>query len=344
MQIPTFRDIIARLTRQATVSALRADVPASDAALRFNVAVRPETRAFLAAQAEALGSSLAAISGTILDSVAAAECEAVGYSRELLTSRFYLLLREHGLSLPAAAEVLRSRGITAGDMSDQKLLLEKLDAKTLEWLADHFYVRYDWLAGQSDWPLRPRSGAWYKSQMAAARHLAELAGSGTHVELVIARRAGNVDYADPESKDENAANEHALHFVPFVRVRHQAGPLETYETFEVWESGRWNYWRCREHIKMVVYFATKIRSSRGGQVFVSGMSLPAEEFSALCNGSSLMPSIVRKHSSVSWHPDDFVEPWSAAAKDKAEWASILASEDYKSDFQGVEEFLAAPKG
>lgn len=344
MQIPTFRDIIARLTRQATVSALRADVPPGDAALRFNVSVRPETRAFLTAQAEALGSSLAAISGNILDSVAAAECETVGYSRELLTSRFYLLLKEHGLSLPAAAEVLRSRGITAGDMSDQKLLLEKLDTKTLEWLADHFHVRYDWLAGQSDFPLRPRSGIWYKNQMAAALHLAALASSGAHVELVIARCAGNVDYADVESKDENAANEDALHFVPFVRVSHQAGPREHYETFEVWEHGRWNYWRCREHIKMAIYFATKIRSSRGGQVFVSGMSLPPDEFSSLLNGSALMPSLVRKHRNVSWHPDDFVEPWSAAAKDKPEWASILGSGDYQSVFQEFEQFLTVPKG
>ena len=279
MQIPAFRDIIGRLIRQATVKALRADVPASDAALRFNVSVRPETRAFLDAQAEALGSSLAAISGNILDSVAAAEREAVGYSRELVTSRFYLLLREHGLSLPAAAEVLRSRGITAGDMSDQKLLLEKLDTKTLEWLADHFHVRYEWLAGQSDSPLTPRIGSWYKSQMAAARHLAALANSGSHVELVIARLAGKVDYADSESKDENASNEDALHFIPFVRVSHPAGPRESYETFEVLEHGRWNYWRCREHIKMVIYFATKIRSSRNGQIWVSGISLPPEEFS-----------------------------------------------------------------
>lgn len=343
MKIPTFRDIIARLTRGATVSALRADVPASDAALRFNVAVRPETRAFLAAQAEALGSSLAAISGTILDSVAASECEAVGYSRELLTSRFYLLLREHGLSLPAAAEVLRSRGITAGDMSDQKLLLEKLDAETLEWLSNHFHVRYEWLAGQSDWPLRPASGSWYKSQMAAARHLAELSSSGSHVTLVIARIAGNVDYSDPESKDENSSNEKALTFVPFVRVSHQAGPREKYETFEVLEHGRWNYWRCREHIKMVVYFASKIRSSRGGQLWVNGISLPPEEFSALCDGSALMPSLVRKHSTVSWHPDDFVEPWSAVAKDTPEWASIVGKDEYRSEFQEFDRLLAALK-
>lgn len=342
MQIPAFRDIIGRLTRQATVSALRADVPASDAALRFNVSVRPETRKFLDAQVEALGSSLAAISGIILDSVAASEREAVGYSRELLTSRFYLLLREHRLSLPAAAEVLRARGITAGDMSDQKLLLEKLDANNLEWIAQHFHVAYDWLAGKSEWPLSPRTGSWYKSQLAAARHLAELASSGAHVTLVIARRAGKVDYANPDSKDENAPNKDALRFVPFVRVTHKAGPREHYETYEVWEDGQWNYWRCREHIKMVTYFAGKIRKARGGQLWVDGISLPPDEFTALCEGSALMPSLVRKHSTVSWHPDDFVAAGSTATQDKAEWASILGKEDYQSEFQEFERFLAAP--
>lgn len=343
MLIPTFRDIIARLTRQATVKSLRLDVPASGAALRFNVSVRPETRAFLAAQADALGSSLAAISGNILDSVAASEREAVGYSRELLTSRFYLLLKEHGLSLPAAAEVLRSRGITAGDMSDQKLLLEKLNVDTLKWLADHFHCRYEWLAGQNDWPLRPRNGSWYKMQMAAARRLAELAGTGARVELVIARLVGNVDYGDPASKDENAANEDSLHFIPFVRVRHQAGPNESYETFEVWEHGRWNYSRCREHIKMVIYFATEIGKYFTGQLWVSGISLPREEFKSLSNGSALVPGIVRKHSFLSWGPDDFVEPWSAVAKDKAEWASILGYSDYQPVFKEFEQFLAKLK-
>lgn len=343
MQIPTFREIIDRLIRGATVTALRTDVATSDVAPRFNVAVRPETRAFLTAQAEALGTSLAAISGNILDSVAAAQLEAVGYSRELLTSRFYLLLKEHGLSLPAAAEVLRSRDITAGDMSDQKLLLEKLDTQTLEWISKHFHVQYDWLVGKSDYPVRGRMGSWYKNQVGAASYLLELVKTGLNVELIIARPQSKIDFTTADSKDENSPHENLLHFVPIIRTTKRAGPREEYDIFEVLESGRWNYWRCRHHIKMVIHFAELIRKSGAGQVYVSGIDLEHRDFSTLLSGSALVPSIVG-NTPNSWHPDDFATLSTTVAKDAVEWASIANSDDHKFAFDTANDLLSARPG
>ena len=329
-----------RLTSQATHQALQNSANTDDATYRFPVVVRSQTRAFLEAQATALGASMAGLSGSILDSVAASQIEAVAYSSEGITSRFYLLLKEHGLSLPAAAEVLRELRITAGDMSAPAVLLEKLTVQNIEWISNHFGVSYEWLAGSSDNAIPFRHGTWYKSQIAGAHRLVELSQGADSVNFCLVRRAG-FEYENDSAKTYEASRPNAAEpeFYPVVRTWHRAGPQEEYETFEAWDVGRWNYWRCREHIKIVVYFATHLARLPSLDIRVSGLTLDPKTFASLSEGKILLPTIFRSSGAIQWHPDDFVEPSSHVAKDPAEWRRILSSADYASDFKAFSGLL-----
>ena len=340
MQLPSFRDLLYRLTSQATHQALKTTVNSDNAASRFPVVVRPQTRAFLEAQAAALGASLAGLSGSILDSVAASQIEAVAYSGEGITSRFYLLLKEHGLSLPAAAEVLRELGITAGDMSVPNVLLEKLTAQNIEWISNHFSVSYEWLAGSSENAIPFRYHTWYKQQIGAAHRLLELSRSALSVNFCLVRRSG-FDYESDSTKTGESSGSDAAEpeFYPVMRMWHRAGPQEEYETFEAWDSGRWSYWRCREHIKMVVYFAIKLARLPSLDLRVSGLTLDPKTFASLSEGKILLPTLFKSMGASQWHPDDFVEPSSSVAKDPTEWKRIFSSPEYAGDFQAFTELM-----
>lgn len=336
MNIPTFRTLLYAFASKGTDEALKASsTPNSDAPgeTRVSVPIRGRTRAFFEAQAKQFNTSLAALTGATLDSVAAQEMESQGSTHNLITSRFYLLLREHGLSLPAAAEVLRDLNITAGDMSDANVLLNRLTTTNLAWIADHFCVSYEWLAGLSETIYSPTQGYWYKQPVTAAKRLMELAKGANHIDLCIVRVDG-FDYESAVAKDDEAigGSKRVPEFRPVVRIKRSAGPRETYTTYEPWEEGRWSYTRCRDHIKLATYFATNIRSRSGEPVFVTGVTVDAKTFGA----NVLLATTLAPRPAFDWHPDDFVEPESRVAKDTAEWLAIRNTGEYQGWFEAYD--------
>lgn len=342
MLIPSFRTLIEWLSSEATAKAAMSASSANDDPCRFPIVVRPETRAFLAAQADAFGGSLAAFSGNLLDAVAAAQMESSVYSQELVTTRFYTVLKDHGLSLPEAAEVLRVHNITASEMSTPSVVINKLNTQTLTWIADHFHVSYKWLSGTSDRPSKVREHAWYKNQIAAARHLCEVVQKSKSVRLYIVRKQG-VDYADEQSKIDDKPMMEATQFFPILCVDHAAGPSKTYTTFEVWESGRWSYERSRHHIKMLFNFAFRL-SLKGVDFSLYGISLDEEKFNTFDDGKFTAAALFKKFQSSDWYPDQYISTSKyECEKDKEEWEKIqsYSSNDYV--FKEFDELLSKLK-
>ncbi len=344
MIIPSFRTLITWLLSEATSKAAMTALGPNDDPCRFPIVVRPTTRAFLAAQSEAFGGSLAAFSGNLLDAVAAAQMESAVYSQELVTSRFYTVLKDHGLSLPEASEVLSKHNITANDMSTPSVLINKLNTQTLAWVAGHFHVSYNWLSGTSDRLLEIKAHAWYKNQVEAARHLCEVAKTSKGIQLYIIRKQG-VSFDDEQSKIDEEPMMSATEFFPMLCVDHGVGTAETYTTFEVWESGRWSYERSRHHIRMIFYFAFRLSLKKGVKFTLCGKSLDEEDFNTFLDGRFTPAVLFKKFRSSTWYPDQYISTEKyECEKDKEEWGKIQSYSTNAYIFKEFDELLKGYPG
>jgi hypothetical protein len=329
--VPSLQQILYRLVSVATEESLNA--PASNNPGRFPVVVRPETRAFLEAQASYLGGSIAGVAGAILDGVAmSTQGRETGVSAlKGIADRFGLLIQEHGLSVPAAVEALEDLGLELGDFASTDALQRKLSSKVLRQVAERFFVEYDWLAGKSEFTASPSAHSWYKSVGDAAATMDEAMQNSDDVEFSLYLKEG----ADLSCIDDEGDWSHLPHFIPVLKRSKALPGGESLDTYQVWDEGRWSYWRCRHHIKLVVYFAFQ----RG--VHVRGGSLAAGDYDALLNGRSLPVTVInRAPRKGAWHPDDYVLPGSAVAKDAAEWKTIEKDKDNAATFKLFKRLLS----
>lgn len=326
--VPTLQEILYRLSALATNASLAG--PKSEKPGRFNVVVRPETRAFLEAQAEYLSGSIAGVAGSILDGVAMATQGRDGPVSSLrgIADRFSILLKEHGLSTPASVEALQDLGFSLADFASDDALLMKLSSPTLRAVAERFHVEYEWLVGK-DHEVISTGINWYKQVPQAADTLLAAKESAHTFELCLCIH----DQTDLANTNDNGSNEKLPHFIP-VLIR--SNPLlgdEMLQTYEVWEEGRWSYSLSREHIKLVLYFANCIG------IHVTGRTLPRNQYGLLKNGLVLPASVLRHNTRISWHPTDYVQPSSPVGLDKQEWARIESSSENHDLFRHFGELL-----
>lgn len=328
--VPSLQEILYRLTGAATEASMKQSTSTNPG--RFPVVVRPETRAFLEAQAAHLGGSIAGVAGAILDGVAMTTLARAGGASTLrgVAERFNILIQEHDLSLPAAAEALADLGITLADLASLDALQLRLSSPVLRSVSERFYVNYGWLAGKDDQIFQPTPHCWYKEMEAAADKLVEAKQTCARIELTLFVKHG----ADLGVIDEDQEWSRLPHFLPMLtRIRDLSGG-EALETFEVWDEGRWSYVPCREHIKLVVHFAYRLG------IHVMGKHLAPADYDLLIEGGALPATILRRNPShVSWHPTDYVVPGSAVAKDSEEWKRIVAHKDYEPTFRHFEKLL-----
>lgn len=334
---PNLQQILYRLVGEGIRDASKRDSPPAPG--RFPVVVRPETRVFLESQAKALGGSIAGIAGAILDGVALTTMHRDGgpFSLGSVAERFNLLIHEHRLSFPAAAEALKPMGITLHELSNAERLLEALNAERLAQIAKLFSINYDWLVGKSDQPGNSQGHAWYKNALGAAETMLAAMSEADEVELCVVCPEGT-DF----SRHDDSNWDKAPHFIPvLIRRRHLPGD-ECLELFDVWEEGRWSYWRCREQIKFVFFFAIWLMLGKkdGGRVpghlHLKGHCVPNEDYVRLRDETAIPASVLAKSRHVDWHPDDYVMPNSPQAKDKEEWLRMRASDDNRSFFDAIE--------
>ncbi len=232
--------------------------------------------------------------------------------------------------MPAAVEALADLGFTLADFASIEALQLKLSSPVLRSVAERFYVEYDWLAGKGDQVFTPTPNCWYKEMNTAADILVAAQRSCINAELTLYVKKGtNLDMVDDE-QDWNRQP----HFLPVLTRTKAIAGGETLETFEVWDEGRWSYWRSREHIKLVVYFAYQLG------IHVSGKHLAPTDYDLLIDGKAVPATVLHRNPGVvSWHPDDYVLPHSAVAKVPAEWASIFSNPDYADTFEYFKKLL-----
>lgn len=328
--VPSLQEILYKLVGAASEEASKTATSSNPG--RFPVVVRPETRAFLEAQANYLGGSIAGVAGAILDGVAMSTMgsDAAPAAMRGIAERFNLLLSEHKLSYPAAVEALADLGFSLADFASNETVQLKLTSPVLRQVAERFHVSYEWLAGKSDFILEGAQHSWYKAAETAAKKMLDAQVQFETVQLTILIK----DDADLRVVEDEGDWARLPHFIPVLSCTKALPGGEELTVHEVWEEGRWSYARCREYIKLAIYFAVKTG------VYVRGRALSLADYDRLQNARVLPATIMNGAVVGNWHPDDYVEPGSAVAKAPEEWLAIRDSEVYRSAFAHFQAILA----
>lgn len=336
-RLPNLQELFYRLAGVGAQRARESDTNA-DSPARFPVVVHPSTRRFLQAEAQVFGTSIAGMAGSILDAVAQTTTGADPGALALrsIGERLHLLLREHDLSIPAAAEVLAPFGIGLSELSSASTLEPALKGDRVRQIADYFHANYEWLVGKDGQPGRSEPHSWYKAAAAGALRAYQRSLDGWEVRLLLVR-------ARDHRFDDARALDHAdvAKVIPVLESTRTLECGEDLTCYEQWETGSWSYWKSRYYLKIMTYFLVDQRYSAPFRDIrtVHGVTLETDSFRSLEAKRAIPASVLRQFQRVDWHPDDYVIPSSAVAKEIGEWRQILESQELRSELNSFEPAL-----
>lgn len=280
-----------------------------------SIRLKPATRHFLEAQATALNTSVQGLIDLILDGVVEATTDDSNARLRSIRERFFMLMQAHRLDLPAAVDLMSSYDFTLSALSSADRLLDLMRPAAIEHLADTFHVRRDWLRGASDRAVSAGSDVrWYKEVPSMARQLIAHTKAGHRPELMFIRRRRADFQRAYEDNDSGKAPHEPVGVV--LRLSRSTPAGSTYTTYQLWEFERWNYWRCREQLKLLIVFCEQFRTP------IVGHELEEETIDQLVAGKQLPAALLDRLGSVSWHPDDYAGFAFEVRHEREEWSSV----------------------
>lgn len=312
---------------------------------RFPVVVRGATKEFLAKQAVALRTSLAGAAGLILDHVARESQPADQLSIQMIAERLRGIIRAHGISTPAAAELLQPYSIGLPQLADDNLLYPFLTTKTLADIATLFRVNYQWLVGLEQRPARNEL-FWDKSLGDAVRRVLEAYKESNSIELILVAGPRNTFHNERKNGAQEPRGE-LDEIVPVLVRQRRVGP-ETFETYECWDSTPWDYERTRIQLKLLISTVNAMVNAQeedtmaySGRVQMTGYTLEKEAYDALRSYAVLPVTLLKRPGWKGiWHPCDYVEPSSSAARDTEEWIEVMNWEDSRRRHQELRQMVS----
>lgn len=270
-----------------------------------SIRLKPSTRAYLQAQSDHLGISLSQSINMIIDGVVELETSPVKNSFDTIYDRIMMLFDSHNIMPLDRRRMLSNYGVTTATLKSRDDFLDLVTPEMISDLSDWFCVRQKWLNGVSTEICETRNIIWYKNAEGMALTMIEQALLNKGLKVYVIKRHG-IDLQRAEEIDDTA-NNLDMGFI-FETSRTVAGV--TFRRFEICEFQRWNYVRCREHLKLIFKFldqySERFRHSRAPISF-DGISLEDEVLEPLCNGK-LLPAQLSKefyHHQI-WYPEDHI--------------------------------------
>lgn len=162
---------------------------------------------------------------------------------------------------------------------------------------------------------------WYKNVPTFARQLVEHAKAGLRPEVMIIRRH-RADF-EKAFEDNDAGKAPPEHVGVVLRLIRSTASGTTFTTYQLWEFERWNYWRCREQMKMLIAYCEQLRVS------VVGHELDQVALDQLVACKKLPITLLDRLGAVTWHPEDYASFRFEVRQERKEWTHV-ASEYRKS--------------
>lgn len=311
----------ALLSRLVSLGIEKAQVNGNEDADTKPTSIRldPEVRRFIRAQAEALNTSEQSVIGMILRGVVEMSTDQTSGDLRAIRERLLLLFQLHGLDLPSTAYLLKDFGISLSNLGDQNRLLDLISPDVVNYLSGLFKVRRSWISGSSDSPIEFDSNLrWYKNVYRMASKLLEYKQQGLKPHVMFIRQC-NANFEQAYLDNDNGkANEEPVGVI--VRLTHEYPGDITFKTYECWEFERWNYWRCREQIKLLICFCDQ--ASKKHVVSYGGYSLSSAAIRTLSSQLGLPVVIAKEIHQSSWSPEDYASLRFEVNCEKKEWEGI----------------------
>lgn len=311
----TLESLLNRLIAKGTETTRKSSVNENSAASPTSIRLKPATKHFLECQAAVLNSSVQSLIGMILDGVAEMTTDNTAGALRTIRDRFFYLFQEHKLDLPGIISVMKNHGFTLSALESSGRHLDLLDQKAIHFMADTFFVRPEWLWGSSDYVIEQGSNVrWYKNVYEAGRRLLSYQKAGFQPHVMFIRRAG-ADFEKAKAEEDRCKSE-PIGFA--VRLKRCTDDGVSFICYEVWEFERWNYWRCREQIKLLIAFCDQTHSF----ISFSGYELPDESLTALCSKKVVPSVILDKINQVQWYPEDYASMRFEVTNEVGEWLTV----------------------
>lgn len=284
---------------------------------RFPIVVNSETKAYLAARAVDLKSSLASVAGLILDDCAAQSASGSSTSLQSVADRLHALIRAHRISEVSAAAIFKRWNIGIGptELADDSALFACLTPENLWAAANLFRVRYDWLVGLNQDVVNV-DVYWYKAVWRACERVLEaLAQPKCHeVELAFVFGPGAPIEGAPK-RTERSGQPDPDTLIPVLRCSCSSkGNPETLYVHEAFESIPWNYPKAQSAARRLFAWAHWLQDYQpepatglgvGARLRMVGYFLGQAAFGQLHSRQVLPAALLQPHQHIDWFPEDY---------------------------------------
>lgn len=263
------------------------------------IRLEPKVRKFFEMHSEQLGISIQEMVAMTLRGVMTATEEPQATELELMADRFINLFQSHGVAVADIPALLPPGSLARSDLLSREVLVDRLHDDLLESVATTFHVELEWLKGQEASPVRS-TGTWYKNVGGFARHLAELSRECESIRvLFVAERGLSFEALKAASSEGGDSTGNELDIGVVVEITRTVKNAPSFRTYRVWEAQRWNYWRCRYHLKSMMLFCEEAGIRYGGVL------LDSESRHALFGGEQLACNVL-SNSRAGWQPDQLM--------------------------------------
>ncbi|MGK5065182.1 hypothetical protein [Janthinobacterium sp. LB3P112] len=322
----SLESLLQRLVLKGSEAA-RSTSPDPGTSAPTSIRLKPATRHFLDCQSLALNTSVQSVISMILDGVAEMTVDNTSGALRTIRERFFYLFQSHELDLPGIVSVMKQQGFTLSTLDNPARILDLLDQKAIRHLAETFFVRPEWISGARNSVIELGVDVrWYKNVYAAAKKLLKYAELGYRPHVMFLRRE-YANFANARAdNDSGKADPEPIGVA--VRLYRSTDDGVSFTTYEVWSFERWNYWRCREQIKLLIAFCDQAHRL----ISYAGYELPNEDIEALQVCKAMPAVIMKKIHQVSWYPDDYACLRDKVTKETEDWPLIQKQyEDGKYD-------------
>jgi hypothetical protein len=266
----------------------------------LSVRFSPEVRKFIEHQAAHLQCSAQDIVNLTMLSVARATNSPQATQLELMCARFNYLFDSYHIPMADVPNILQNSKFRRSDLMDNRLLVDALTDDVLLEIAEIFKVNIDWLKGASDKVIPAGGhGVWYKNIGPTALRIANSFLNHEQINVIfVAQHKGSYSiderFHEAESGPDNEINNLPIGVV-IERVSTIFG--HTIKKYDVLRYDRWNYDRCRRHLKYLALFCKRTH------IRYSGLALSKVNFKKLYSGDSLPLEVLQNTPNEHWNPD-----------------------------------------
>ncbi|MDI9223615.1 conjugal transfer protein TraE [Serratia sp. PF2-63] len=259
-----------------------------------SIRLKPQTRAYLQAQSEALGISVSQFINIIVDGVVNIETSPHQSRIDTMYDRLMLLFESHGIEPLQMSRMLTGHGFTLSKLKSRDATLDLITPELLATVSSWFGVQTSWLSAKSNAVYPTRSLHWYKCPESMAAAVIERNIRYGELDVYAVKNAG-VDFKIAEEHDDN---EHHLGMGFLLRYRNRAGDSSV-SRYEFCEFQRWNYEKCRADLKLVFRFLSELASRKGGIRF-HGCSVDEAIFDRIYHGRILPDQLEKALNRAEW--------------------------------------------